>query len=129
LARHLFLYQSALDLPVTAVETAGALAVLRLPPDVAAEALKGPHAGGGVVYDVRVPALAAAHRLVGPRDQTLVHFGVPTAELEDFARAVNGRGLDRLVPVGEALAFDVVWDGVDLLAAFTKIVSVRGGRD
>ncbi len=128
LARHLFLHQAALDLPVTAVETTGALAVLRLPPDVAAEALKGPHAGGGVVYDVRVPTLAAAQRLVGPRDQTLVHFGLQAAELEDFARAVNGRGLDRLVPAGEALAFDVVWDGVDLLAAFTKIVSVRGGE-
>lgn len=129
LARHLFLHQAALDLPVMAVETAGALAVLRLAPDVAAEALKGPHAGGGVVYDVRVPTLADAQRLVGPRDQTLVHFGISAVELEAFVRAVNGHGLDRLVPAGEALAFNVVWDGVDLLAAFTRIVTVRGGRE
>ncbi|MFA7431217.1 MAG: acyl-CoA reductase [Rhodospirillaceae bacterium] len=128
LSRRLFLHQAALDLPVSEVETFGALAVLRVDASVAAEALKGPHAGGGVLYDLRLPDLAAARSLVGPRDQTLVHFGLPATALTEFARAVNGRGLDRIVPVGEALTFDAVWDGIDLMAAFTRIVTVRGGE-
>ncbi|MGC2855619.1 acyl-CoA reductase [Novispirillum sp. DQ9] len=127
LARRLFLHQAALDLPVRAVEEHGPLAVLRLDglPDLAA--LKGPHAGGGVVADLRLPDLEAAAVLAGARDQTLTHFGFPVAELDGFVRCLNGRGLDRLVPVGQALAFDAVWDGLDLLAGFTRIVTVQGG--
>jgi hypothetical protein len=59
------------------------------------------------------------------RDQTLVHAGFENDELRALAENVNGRGLDRLVPIGQALAFDRVWDGIDLFEAFTRRVTVR----
>lgn len=128
LSRRLYLHQAALDLPVAGVEEHGALAVLRLAQTpAAAAALKGSFPGGGVLADLRLPTLAAAAPLVDGRDQTLVHWGLPEDDLTAFAQTLNGRGLDRLVPVGEALAFDTVWDGVDLLAAFTRLVTVRKG--
>jgi hypothetical protein len=37
-------------------------------------------------------------------------------------RAANGRGVDRIVPFGEALTFGRFWDGYDLLAELTRRV-------
>jgi len=37
----------------------------------------------------------------------------------------NGRGVDRMVPIGDALAFDDVWDGFDLLGEFSRLVALR----
>ena len=38
----------------------------------------------------------------------------------------GARGLDRVVPIGEALAFDTVWDGFDLVDDMLRRVRVRG---
>ena len=58
-------------------------------------------------------------------DQTVTYFGWEGGELADLARRLGERGLDRLVPVGDALAFDTLWDGYDLLDDFTRRVRVR----
>ena len=44
-----------------------------------------------------------------------------------LARSINGRGIDRFVPIGQALAFGSVWDGLDLLHEFSKRVVVDAG--
>lgn len=128
LQRRLFLHQAALDLPVTGFETYGALTVATLAPEVDGHALKGDHGGGGVVYDLHLPTLAEADHLVDTRDQTLVHYGFPDDDLQAFVTRLNGRGLDRLVPVGEALSFEPIWDGVDLLAENTRRVVLRNRK-
>jgi hypothetical protein len=80
--------------------------------------------GGGLFYDVRVDALTELIEHVARRDQTLTHFGCEPAELRALAVALNGRGIDRIVPVGQALAFDRHWDGHDLPHSFTRSVAV-----
>jgi hypothetical protein len=42
----------------------------------------------------------------------LGYFGFPHEEIARFARALCGRGLFRIVPIGEALQFGAVWDGI-----------------
>jgi hypothetical protein len=60
-------------------------------------------------------------------DQTLTHWGLEEAALREFALAAGSRGLDRVVPIGEALAFDVVWDGFHLMDDMLRRVRVRRG--
>ncbi|UQS27754.1 hypothetical protein L1857_03575 [Amycolatopsis thermalba] len=78
--------------------------------------------GAGVVTQSRVSSLDELVPKVVRRDQTITHFGFSRAELTDFARKLPG--VDRLVPFGSALQFAPVWDGYDLLAEFTRIVTV-----
>jgi len=80
--------------------------------------------GGGLFYDVRIDELAELAEHVVRRDQTLTHFGFSADQLRTLARTLNGRGVDRLVPVGQALTFDRFWDGYDLLGSFTRCVVV-----
>lgn len=82
-------------------------------------------AGGGLFFEVSMPQLADLVPHVRRRDQTLAHFGFATDELEALARSLNGRGLDRFVPIGQALSFQPVWDGVDLLQALSRVVSIQ----
>jgi hypothetical protein len=59
-------------------------------------------------------------------DQTLTHRGIDGDTLREVATEAGARGLDRLVPIGEALAFDVVWDGFHLVDDMLRRVRVRG---
>ena len=84
----------------------------------------GPHPGGGLIYRSRVTELAELVPSIDRAVQTLSHFGIPAADLASFAAMLGGRGVDRLVPLGQALAFDIVWDGQDLIDAFTRRVTL-----
>jgi len=58
------------------------------------------------------------------QDQTLSHFGFAPAELQAFAAALAGRGIDRIVPFGSALTFSAIWDGYDLPREFTRLTTL-----
>ncbi|KAF0222129.1 MAG: hypothetical protein FD176_2891 [Rhodospirillaceae bacterium] len=80
------------------------------------------HCFGGLVHVARVPGLAALAPFIQRRHQTLCHFGFDHAELAALVAQLRGAGLDRLVPVGMALRFSHLWDGVDLLERLSKSV-------
>jgi hypothetical protein len=82
--------------------------------------------GGGLVRHVPVSSVAAVLPFIDEGDQTLTHWGLEDAALHELALGAGTRGLDRLVPVGEALAFDVVWDGFHLIDDVLRRVRVRG---
>jgi hypothetical protein len=85
-------------------------------------ALNRAQCGGGLVYQVFAPGLSAIAPFVERRDQTLTHFGFDPAELENFLKELNGCGIDRLVPIGQALSFQRHWDGMDLFQELTRQV-------
>ncbi|MCK6503484.1 gamma-glutamyl phosphate reductase [Myxococcota bacterium] len=90
-----------------------------------ARGLSRAHEGGGLFYQVELPDLEALLPLVQRRDQTLVAFGFSDPELRALARSLGGRGIDRIVPFGQALAFHRYWDGLDLLQALSRRVGVQ----
>jgi hypothetical protein len=81
--------------------------------------------GAGTVVQLRIDSLEQLVPLIDRRVQTICHFGLLATEIEGFARALAGRGGDRIVPLGEALAFSETWDGNDLLLSFTRLVELR----
>jgi hypothetical protein len=45
--------------------------------------------------------------------QTVSYFGIETAVFSAWlSKGVNG--IDRVVPIGAALDFNIIWDGIDL---------------
>ena len=81
--------------------------------------------GGGLLRHYRLERLEDLYGFAEEGDQTVTHFGFEPDELRALAAQLGVRGVDRVVPVGEALAFDIVWDGFDLLDDFTRRVRVR----
>jgi hypothetical protein len=81
--------------------------------------------GGGLFRHLAVGDLAEMLPFVDEGDQTLTHWGFTPEALRAFARDAGARGLDRLVPIGQALAFDVVWDGFHLVDDMLRRVRVQ----
>ena len=74
---------------------------------------------------IRVDSLKEIAQNVDDGDQTLTHFGFEITELIELAHLVGPKGLDRIVPIGEALAFESIWDGFDLIEDCLRRVTVR----
>jgi len=91
----------------------------------------GPHLvervqGGGMLIDVHLANITEIAPMLDRQTQTITHFGLDAAQLEDLARIMSVRGGFRLVPVGEALSFAEIWDGLPLLGMMTRQISVQG---
>jgi hypothetical protein len=84
--------------------------------------------GGGLFFEVVSHDLAAdLSGIISSRDQTVTTFGIDQADLLALAALINGKGVDRFVPIGRALAFDSTWDGIDLLVELSRRVVVETG--
>jgi len=87
--------------------------------------IRGEFCGAGMFYQLTLPSLIDLSLHVKRADQTLTIFGIPRQDLEEFVKKTRGRGIDRIVPIGQALNFDHIWDGMDLLQEFTRKISIR----
>jgi len=90
--------------------------------------VRGEFCGGGLFTSVSVPSLDELPSFVRRADQTLSQLGFTREELRDLAVRLNGKGIDRIVPMGSALDFNRFWDGYDLVQEFTRRVTVDAGR-
>ena len=80
-------------------------------------------AGGfGLFFEAALPSLEALAPLLPPKAQTLVCGGLEPAEVAALLARAGARGVDRVVPLGQALEMDTVWDGRDLIAALSRII-------
>lgn len=84
----------------------------------------GPPVGGGFLQVTYVAHLDDVARSVAENTQTAVHFGFDQAEIAAFASALPPFGLTRIVPVGQALDFDAIWDGYDLASELCQLTRV-----
>lgn len=120
LEKKTYLDRATIDYPVKRVsEHDNRLAVLSLE---RVSDVRGPFCGGGVFFQLGVRNLIEIAEHVVRQDQTMTHFGFKAQELGAFVESVGGRGLDRIVPVGQALNFSHLWDGYDLLSALSRRV-------
>jgi hypothetical protein len=110
-----------LDRPVIGYRRFPSLSVLTL--DTLSD-LSRHHPGGNVFLQCHLKGLEELTPALRRRDQTLTWFGFTAEELKRLVAALNGRALDRIVPIGQALQFGRFWDGNDLLQSFCRQVFV-----
>jgi len=67
--------------------------------------------------------------LCGERCQTISCYGISSEKMTDFVRQYRPKGVDRVVPMGRTMDFDLVWDGMDLLLEMSRVVGVVGRND
>jgi len=82
------------------------------------------HCGRGTFLQGAVSQLSELNAVLHRGVQTLTYFGVSAVELQQWLQA-GVPGLDRLVPVGQGLDFDYIWDGVDLFSSLSRLVTIR----
>jgi hypothetical protein len=80
--------------------------------------------GGGLFLEAHVPTMERILDALRTSDQTLTHYGLTGEQLRMLANSGRLRGIDRMVPIGQALRFSHLWDGTDLLRAFSRCVEI-----
>ena len=103
-------------------QSPGGPVVMRVP--LTALASSREKCGGGFFVESFVADPTQIGPVIQPGDQTLSYIGFTRDEMLEAAKSLSVRGIDRIVPVGQALNFSPVWDGYVLLAELTKRVVV-----
>lgn len=78
----------------------------------------------GYFYEYFSNDINEISHIVNDMYQTLVYYGVSPIELSEFVVNNQLKGIDRIVPIGQALDIDVIWDGYDLIRVLSRIVNV-----
>jgi hypothetical protein len=117
-----YLYDKILSIPIESVTLlSNELCVIAL--NNTHESCRG-HCGQGLLYHIAITKLDDLLDFVTSKDQTLSYYGFSDNELLKLARQLNGRGISRIVPFGQALHFDAVWDGIDLLHELSQNMTI-----
>lgn len=77
----------------------------------------------GLFFEYQGDYREAVRRLAVRQLQTVTYYGIPREELTDYVRNHHLYGIHRVVPVGEALNMDLVWDGQDLIEMLSREIS------
>jgi hypothetical protein len=80
---------------------------------------------GGYFYEYRAGGLDEIAPMVTRRYQTLTYFGVNKEDLRSFVLENRLTGIDRIVPIGEAMNIGLVWDGHDLIRTLSRVCDVH----
>ena len=79
----------------------------------------------GFFYEAQIKSMEYMTNFINSKYQTLTYLGFQKEELEDFVIKNRLSGIDRIVPVGQALDIDIIWDGYDLAKSLSRIIDVR----
>lgn len=80
------------------------------------------HQGCGLFLELQLSSLQQLNPMLTQAHQTLTVWGVEPKQLTNWLATVR-TGLDRVVPVGQALNFQVVWDGIDFIQQFSRQIN------
>ena len=79
----------------------------------------------GYFYEYNIKNLNDIKNYINNRYQTLTYFGLNKIVLRNFAIKNRLDGIDRIVPIGQALDINFFWDGYDLNKILTRIIDIR----
>lgn len=99
--------------------------ITRIEVETIQDYIKELHCGNGVFYEVTCSELYEISKYISDKDQTMSYYGLTQMELAAIIEQIDTRGIDRIVPVGQALDFDYIWDGQNFLTSFTREVVLK----
>lgn len=79
----------------------------------------------GTVHEVTLSSLDDLAEIINEKYQTLTYFGYKPDDILHALQRNRVRGIDRIVPVGQALEMDILWDGYQMIASLSRIIDVR----
>ena len=78
----------------------------------------------GYFNEVSISKLVELSNVISRRYQTVGYFGFSKIELNDWVIENKMLGIDRIVPIGRTMDFSLIWDGIDLVSAFSRKIDI-----
>lgn len=82
------------------------------------------HCGSGLFYEYHTEKLDQLEKILNRQTQTITFFGIAADQIKEVVMKKT-QGVDRIVPCGQALNFDIHWDGYDLFEELTRGITLK----
>jgi hypothetical protein len=79
----------------------------------------------GFFYEYKTKNINQIKKYINNKYQTLTYFGVDKNLLKKFIINNNLNGIDRVVPIGQALDISFFWDGYDINKILTRVIDIK----
>ena len=79
----------------------------------------------GYFYEYSINDLNKIKSCINNKYQTLTYFGLNKDILKNFILTNHLEGIDRIVPIGQALDISFFWDGYDMNRILSRIVDIK----
>ena len=79
----------------------------------------------GFFYECNIGNLKNINCVVDRSLQTVTYFGFSKKFIKNFFEKNNFNGIDRIVPFGQALNINLIWDGYDLSKILSREIEIR----
>ncbi len=79
----------------------------------------------GIFYEYNIKTLNKIKKYINTKYQTLTYFGLNKQILKNFIIKNHIQGIDRIVPIGQALDIDLFWDGYDINKVLSRVIDIK----
>lgn len=87
------------------------------------ESIEGYYGKCGYFYEADINDLDEIQAFVTEKFQTITYYGIQPEMIRNMVVKNGLRGIDRVVPIGQALSINVLWDGYDIVRMLSRIVT------
>ena len=78
----------------------------------------------GTFYIKKIKKIIELKKYITEKCQTITYLGFSKKEMLEFVKKNNLNGVDRIVPIGQAMDIDVIWDGYETLKHLSRVITV-----
>jgi hypothetical protein len=78
----------------------------------------------GYFNEIIISSLDDLSSIINRKYQTVGYLGFSLDELENWILKNKPLGIDRIVPLGRTMDFSFIWDGIDLVSAFSRRIEI-----
>jgi len=79
----------------------------------------------GTIYESKLEDISELSGIINERYQTLSYLGFEPEDLVTFIEENRLRGIDRIVPIGQAIDMNTLWDGYDIITSISRIIAIN----
>ncbi len=79
----------------------------------------------GIFFQKRISSFDEIKFFLNRKIQTLTYFGISKHMIKKFLLSKNLEGIDRVVPIGQALDIGLIWDGFNIINKLTRIIDLK----
>ena len=78
--------------------------------------------GGGLFFEYTASALEEIVPILTKQCQTVSVLGISPEAVKELVFSNGVRGCDRIVPLGQTMGLEFIWDGFKMIEAMTRYV-------
>lgn len=79
----------------------------------------------GIFFQKNIKKLSDLKKFITKKCQTISYYGITKKEFKSLLTKNTPLGVDRIVPIGNALEIDIIWDGYDVIRSLSRVITYK----